>query len=183
MKPGVLISSFTDNKNRTVTVTTITEGDCADLLSYANALIAEDTFVLLSGDPLTKEHEETYVKDTLKLQSEDKKIHCIARCEGKLISSFEVRRYSLRKSHVGEVGISVTKEFRDSGIGKKCMQILIEEAKKIGLRMLVLTCFAMNFRAIGLYTSCGFKQTGVVPGMLFFKGTYVDEVSMCLSLV
>ncbi len=39
-------------------VTTLQESDLPDLLSYANNLIDEDTFVLLSGHHLTKKHEK-----------------------------------------------------------------------------------------------------------------------------
>jgi RimJ/RimL family protein N-acetyltransferase len=177
------LATFQDKKHQTVIVTKLVESDADDLLAYANELIAEDTFILLSGLPLTKAYEEIYVQEAIRLMGENKKIHLLARIDGKIVSSFEVRRYMLRKEHVGEVGISVAKQFRDSGIGKKCLQILIENAKKMGLRMLVLTCFAINSRAIGLYESVGFQKSGVIPDMLLYKGNYEDEVKMYLPLV
>lgn len=182
MEPGTRIISFKDNKNRMVTVTTLAASDLDDLLAYANNLIAEDTFVLLSGKPLTLEHEKKYVKDTLEQVKKKKKIHLIARVNGEFASSFEVRILPLRKSHVAEVGISVSRKFRNEGIGKKCMELLISEAKKIGLRMLVLTCFATNDRAIHMYESLGFVECGRVPEMLLYKGKYEDEISMYLPL-
>ena len=183
MKSGMPIVTFQDVKNRIVTVTTLSLTDLDDLLAYANELIEEDTYVLLSGIPLSRVHEEKYINEAIKLMLEDKKIHLIARIDGKLVSSFEIRRYTLRQSHVGEIGISIAKEFRDSGIGKQCMRILIGEARKMGLRTLVLTCFAINSRAIGLYESFGFRKVGIIPGMFLYKGKYVDEVSMYLPLV
>ncbi|EKD67313.1 MAG: GCN5-related N-acetyltransferase, partial [uncultured bacterium] len=134
-----------------IKITPLQESDLSDLLAYANNLIDEDTFVLLSGNHLTYEHEKTYVLDAINAMKEKKKIHLIARIGGKLAASFEVRVLPLRKSHAGEIGISVAPEFRGSGVGKKCMEILIKEAKKLGLRLLVLTCFAINARAIHVY--------------------------------
>ena len=141
-----------------IIVTTLQASDLPDLLAYANNLIDEDTFVLLSGNHLTYEHEKKYVHDAIKAISEKKKIHLIARIDGKLAASFEVRVLPLRKSHAGEIGISVAPEFRGMGVGKKCMKILITEAKKMGLKLLILTCFAINARAIHIYESFGFKK-------------------------
>jgi RimJ/RimL family protein N-acetyltransferase len=182
MEPGTHITSFQDNTGRTVTVTTLQESDFEDLLTYANNLVDEDTYVLLSGSHLTRNHEKKYVTDAISDMHKKKKIHLIARIDGKLAASFEVRILPLRKSHAGEIGISLAPAYRDSGIGKKCMEILITEAKKAGLRLLVLTCFATNARAMHVYTSFGFQESGRIPGLLYYKGTYEDEVMMYLPL-
>jgi len=182
MKPGTRVTSFTDSKGRTVTVTTLQDSDLEDILIYANNLIDEDTFVLLSGSHLTRAHEKKYIASSLKAMKKNKQIHLVARINNELVALFEVRVLPLRKSHAGEIGISIAPQYRDSGIGKKCMEILIHEAKNIGLRLLVLTCFAINTRALHLYTSFGFQEGGRIPGLLFFKNKYEDEILMYLSL-
>lgn len=182
MESGILITSFQDNRRRTVTATTLQESDFEDLLTYANNLIDEDTFVLLSGSHLTRKHEKKYVTDAISDMQKKKKIHLIARIDGNLAASFEVRILPLRKSHAGEIGISLAPAYRDCGIGKKCTEILINEAKKAGLRLLVLTCFATNARALHVYQSFGFQETGRIPGLLYYKGKYEDEVMMYLPL-
>lgn len=178
MEPGTTIATLTTKTGKTVHIRSLGEQDTDLLLSYANALIDEDTFVLLSGDHLTHEHEGEYVEKAVADCRMDKKIHLLAFIDGELASSFEVRRYSLRKSHVGEVGISVTKKFRGDGVGKLCLATLIREAEKMGLTLLVLTCFASNEAAINLYRSVGFCESGRTPGMLLYKGKYEDEISM-----
>lgn len=183
MEPGKEIARFQTKQGKKVIVRTLQESDLPDLLTYANHLIDEDTFILLSGDHLTQKHEKKYVDDAIAAMKKKKKIHCIARIDGTLIASFEVRILPLRTSHVGEIGISVVPAYRDSGIGTKCMEILISEAKKAGLRLLTLTCFAMNERAIHVYESFGFKKAGCIPGLFFYKGGYEDELIMYLPLV
>ncbi len=183
MESGIEITRFKTKQGIEVIVTTLQDSDLPDLLIYANNLIDEDTFVLLSGNHLTQKHEKKYVDDAIKAMREKKKIHFIARIDGKLAGSFEVRMLPLRKSHAGEIGISLAPAYRDSGIGKKCMEILINEAKKAGLRLLILTCFAINARAIHIYESFGFKKAGVIPGLLYYKGKYEDEIIMHLPLV
>lgn len=182
MKPGMEIVRFISKQGKEVVVTTLQSSDLDDLLTYANTLIDEDTFILLSEKHLTHAHEKKYVNEAIDLMKKNKKIHLIARVDGVIVSSFEVRMLPLRKSHVGEIGISVDKDYRNSGIGKKCMEILIAEAKKAGLRLLVLTCFAINIRALYMYTSFGFKKAGAIPGLLYYKGKYEDEVMMYLPI-
>lgn len=178
MEPGTIIATLTTKTGKTVHIRSLGEHDTDILLSYANALIDEDTFVLLSGDHLTREYEEEYVKKAVADCSAGKKIHLLAFIDDELASSFEIRRYSLRKSHVGEVGISVTKKFRGDGVGKLCLSALIQEAEKLGLTLLVLTCFASNEKAMNLYKSLGFVECGKVPGALLYKDVYIDEVHM-----
>lgn len=182
MEPGIEIARFTTKQGKDVVVTALQESDFTDLLAYANNLIDEDTFVLLSGNHLTEEYEKKYVEDAISAMKQKKKIHLIARIDGKLAASFEVRILPLRKSHAGEIGISLTPAYRDGGIGKQCMEILIDQAKKAGLRLLVLTCFAGNARALHVYRSFGFQDAGRIPGLLYYKGTYEDEVLMYLPL-
>lgn len=182
MEPGIEITRFKTKQGIEVIVTTLQDSDLPDLLAYANNLIDEDTFILLSGNHLTRKHEKKYVSDAIRDMRKKKKIHLIARIDGTLAASFEVRVLPLRKSHAGEIGISLASAYRDSGIGTKCIEILISEAKKVGLRLLILTCFAINTRAIHIYKSFGFKKAGRIPGLLYYKNTYEDEVMMYLPL-
>ena len=183
MEPGIKIARFTTIQGKEVIVTTLQESDLPDLLTYANTLIAEDTFMLLSGAPLTEEFEKKYVDDAIDAMHKGKKIHFIARIDGCLAASFEIRILPLRKSHAGEIGISLTKPCRGQGIGKKCMELLIWEAKKAGLRLLTITCFAINTPALHMYKSLGFRKAGRIPGFLYYKGNYEDEVIMYLPLI
>lgn len=183
MEPGKEIARFQTKQGKEVVVTTLQESDLPDLLTYANNLIDEDTFVLLSGDHLTRKHEKKYVDDAIVAMREKKKMHFIARIDGTLAASFEVRILPLRKSHAGEIGISLAPSYRDSGIGTTCMELLISEAKKAGLRLLVLTCFVINARAIHMYKSFGFQEAGRIPGLLFYKGMYEDEMMMYSPLI
>jgi len=183
MEPGIEIARFTTIQGKEVIVTTLRESDLPDLLTYANNLIAEDTCILLSGAQLTKEFEKKYVDDTIDAMQKRKKIHFIARIDGCLAASFEIRILPLRKSHGGEIGISIAKAYRGQGIGKKCMELLIREAHNAGLRLLTLTCFAINTRALHMYTSLGFRKAGRIPGFLYYKGNYEDEVIMYLPLI
>ena len=182
MKSGTIIKTFKSQKGREVTIRAIEPGDVDGLLTYANSLIAEDTTVLLSGKPLTREYEETYVKETLEKMEKDKKIHLVAIIDNAIAGSLELRRGERRKSHTADVGISILKEYRGEGIGRECLKILIDEARKLKLKLLTLSCFEINEGAIHLYESLGFKKAGTIPEALLYKGNYINEVIMYLPL-
>jgi RimJ/RimL family protein N-acetyltransferase len=182
MKPGILIKSWITKKGNQAHLRVIKSTDLDDLYKYANALIVEDTFVMLSGKPLTKAFEKKYLDETLKKVKKDQKIHLVVEVNDKFAGSSEVRILEKRSSHVGEIGISISKDYREEGIGTVCLQTLIEIAKTRGLKLLTLSCFEINVRAIHTYEKVGFKITGVIPGMLFFKNKYENEVFMYLKI-
>jgi RimJ/RimL family protein N-acetyltransferase len=48
----------------------------------------------------------------------------------------------------------------------------------MGLKVLMLSAFASNKRAIHVYEKVGFVQNGRIPRKFFKDGKYVDEVIM-----
>ena len=83
-------------------------------------------------------------------------------------------------SHVGLFGISLSKDFRGRGLGKKLMELVLEESKKNlkNLRILDLECFANNSIACDLYKSFGFKEYGRLPKGIAYNGDFVDAILM-----
>ena len=56
---------------------------------------------------------------------------------------------------------------------------LIQEAKdSLGLKLLTLTVFANNPRARNLYNKVGFKEAGIIPNSIYYKGEYIDQIMM-----
>ena len=62
-------------------------------------------------------------------------------------------------------------------------ETLIAEGKKLGLRLLTLTCFSDNKSAIGLYEKFGFVRVGTIPHSYHYKGSYHGETIMYKELV
>lgn len=182
MKPGQLVKTFTSKKGSNVVIRYLKENDLEDLLAYANGLISEDTYIALSGKKITNAQEKKYVSESLKKVNKDEKIHLVAFVNDKFASSAEVRRLDRRSTHVGEIGIAISKPFREEGIGTVLLQTLIDEAKKLGLTLLVLDCFECNNLALHVYQKLGFKKAGVLPGMFNYKNTFVGEVRMYLAI-
>lgn len=94
-----------------------------------------------------------------------------------MASSELSRRLSGYDKHLGGIGIAIKKGFRDSGIGTEMMKTLVEQGKSWGLKVLMLTVFANNARALHVYRKIGFVETGRIPKKFFKEGQYLDEVT------
>ena len=78
MEFGKIIKTFKSKKGNEVVVRSIRPEDIDDLLAYANALIAEDTFILLNDKSITREEEEKYVTEAIAHIEKREKIHLVA---------------------------------------------------------------------------------------------------------
>ncbi len=182
MKPGEIIKTFITKKGSQVLIRRLKWEDLDSLLAYVNALVAEDTYVQMSGRAVTREEELHYLTDSLIKMEQNQKIHLIVEVNGKFAGSAEIRRHERRQSHMGDIGISIVKPHREEGIGTVLFETLIAEGRKLGLTLLTLTCFANNQRAIHVYEKLGFQRAGLIPKAFKYKDNYVDELIMYLPL-
>jgi RimJ/RimL family protein N-acetyltransferase len=106
----------------------------------------------------------------------------VAEVEGKVVASSDLHPQKGYDKHVGVIGIVIKKGVRDVGIGTEIMKTLVEQAKKTGLKVLTLSAFATNKRAIHVYEKIGFAQTGRVLKKHFRDGQFIDEVIMTMLL-
>lgn len=184
MNPGKIIKTFKSKKGTNVVFRVLREDDLDRMLTFINTLIAEDTFIGLYGEPLTREAEKKHLDETLENMNKGDKIVIVVEINGRYVGSGDLRRETIpRKKHGGNIGISLLKEYREEGIGAELLTTLIEESKKLGLSLLRLTCLENNGRALHLYEKLGFKRCGIIPNACFWKGGYVGEVTLYLPLV
>ena len=181
MKPGKIIKTFTSKKGNEVVIRYPKWEDLDAVMEFANGLVAEDTFVMLS-EKQTRADETKWMADTFAAIETGKKIQLVAEVNGEYAGNCEIRIQDKRKSHVGDIGISLGANYRDEGIGAALFSALIEEGKKAGLKLLILHCFETNARALHVYEKLGFKRAGLVPGVYAYKGSYVGEVTFYLPI-
>ena len=183
MNFGKVIKSFTSKKGRQVVFRYPKEDDTKAMLEFINELISEDTFIEAHSQFKTEEEEQQYLDSLLADIDMGKKVHLAVEVGGKYVGNAELRKLPHRKAHVGELRISLRKEFREEGIGTELMQTLIELGKAMRLRLLTLYVFENNHRALHLYQKLGFRRAGMVPGAIYFKNEYIGEVKMYLPLI
>ncbi len=156
-------------------------GDVIAMTNYINALSRERTFVLRQGEQITRKEEEKILANILKGIKVKNTILLLAFSGKNLVGISGVHQVdkTVRK-HVGELAISVSKNFRGERIGEILMREVIKESKRklSGLTKIILDVFSINTKARRLYTKLGFRQYGVLPKGLRYKGKLTPEVLM-----
>jgi RimJ/RimL family protein N-acetyltransferase len=177
MKAGKTIRSYTARNNLKVVLRTPKWEDLDDLLQLINSLVDEKADIA-RVEKATREEEIDWLSKALSLLEKDETFYLVGEVEGKSVAISEINKRSGCEKHVGIVGIAIRSGFRDLGIGTEMMKALVSHAKEAGLKVLTLTAFASNERAIHVYEKVGFVQTGRVPKKFFKEGRFVDEVIM-----
>lgn len=150
------------------------ESDLSELLRYINTLIAEDTFILMSGKPITRQEEATWLRGVLKNIEKKEAVYLLVFDGKKLVANASVVRQQRRLSHIGLFGITVAIEYRGDGLGKQLMNLALEQAKEIGVQMVILEVFGNNDVGCSLYQKLGFERYGVLPKALVFHDLLID---------
>jgi putative acetyltransferase len=84
-----------------------------------------------------------------------------------------------RRSHVGNIGISVHDEWQGKGVGTALMCAILDLADNwLNLRGLELEVYADNEAAISLYERMGFEVEGTLRQHAYRDGQYVDSKMM-----
>ena len=175
MKSGKTIRSFTAKDRRKVILRTPKWEDLDDLLELINSLVEEKADILRT-EKVSREEEIDWLSKVLNRLEKDETFYMVAEVNGKVVAVSEINRRSGYEKHVGVIGIAIRSGFRDSGIGTEMMKTLVEQAQEMGLKVLTLTAFATNKRAIHVYQKVGFVQTGTIPKKHFKEGKYIDEI-------
>jgi L-phenylalanine/L-methionine N-acetyltransferase len=96
-----------------------------------------------------------------------------------LVGQVGLHPQTTRRSHVGQVGISVGDGWQRRGIGRHLMAQVLDLADNwLGLRRLELYVFADNDAAIALYRRCGFEIEARLRGQVLREGRLVDSFLM-----
>ncbi|MGB9598674.1 MAG: GNAT family N-acetyltransferase, partial [Minisyncoccales bacterium] len=132
---------------------------------YINSLIEEEAMISLKTKKSRKE-ERNWLKEKLKNIKKKKEVMLLAEDKGKIVGVAAIYLKTERQSHVGEFGISVRKEYRGIGLGKKLTKEILKLAKKElkpKLKIVRLSVFSTNKIAQNLYKKFGFKMVAKIP--------------------
>ncbi|MBM7689556.1 GNAT family N-acetyltransferase [Enterococcus ureilyticus] len=96
----------------------------------------------------------------------------LALADGKVIGTASVKASSKKRmEHIGEIGISILKDYWGFGLGSLMMEELIEWAKESKvIRRLELTVQHRNQRAVHVYEKIGFQTEAIMA-----RGAKTDE--------
>lgn len=147
-----------------------------------NSLIEEDAMISLNKKQ-TLEEEKIWLEETLQSVKERRGVFLVVKERNKVIGSSGVKLRKGRENHIGELGISIRKEYRGKGLGTKLMAEILKEARKeLKPKIIRLSVFSENTIAQNLYKKFGFKKVARVPKQLEYKGKLTDEIIMIKEL-
>lgn len=153
-------------------------------LSYINDLIKEDIY-LIAAKKITVTEEKAWLIGELKKIKAKKEILLVAESDGKIIGTSVISLLKGKQSHLGLFGISLSKDYRGTGIGYFMADKIIGLAKndlKPAPKIIYLGVFDDNRTARELYKKIGFKEVARVPDQFLHKGKLMDEIIMQLYL-
>ncbi len=162
-----------------------TMDDIEVLQQFINEASAERTFISLQGETFSFEEEAQYLESVLTKIEVCNAVKLMVFAGEELLAVGDVTRMKASTcSHVASLGIIVAKAARGKGIGKKLMELLINESrdKLPGIEMIILSVYQQNEIARKLYASLGFKEYGRLPNGRKRGSEYDDEIEMYLPI-
>lgn len=175
---GKAIKTFTSKKANQIMVRYPKWEDLDQLVTFINTISKEDTFITFSGEEISKDSEMAYLTSVFTAMEKQHASHLYVFHNDILIGNCQVARREKRHEHIGRIGITVGREYREEGIGTELLSILFAEAKRLGFAMVDLMVYGTNDRAYHLYQKMGFQEAGRMPGSVRYKDGFLDEIWM-----
>lgn len=177
---------FYDLNGRKLVLRSAEKEDAETLLPYLKRVCGETRFLVREADEcrdLTVEQEVAFINGHLE---NERACLIVAELDGEYVgnASFDVAGISRRNAHRADIGIALYQAYTGMGIGKKLFALILEAIENCGFEAAELTVVEGNDRAIHMYESFGFVETGRIPkANKYDDGTYADEIHMVKSLI
>ena len=156
------------------------EEDAEMLRHYIKKACGETRFLMAESDEmdLSLEEELEFLNSH---RESDGGMLIIGFLDGEHVGNCSFMRVSgsRRYAHRASVGIALLQKFTGQGIGKIMFEVMLEEIEKAGFEQAELIVIEHNDRAMHMYESFGFKETGRKPNAnKYDDGTYADDIFM-----
>lgn len=154
-----------------ITIREAVPDDAQQIAAALQQVAVETPYLVMNGEGPAIEVEEL-AHNLADLYDSPNNVLMVAIIENRIVGTASVSASSKKRmEHLGEVGISILKDYWGFGLGKAMMESLIDWSCEGGIiRRLELTVQERNQRAIQLYEKVGFQTEAILP-----RGTKTDE--------
>ncbi|MHC5372470.1 N-acetyltransferase family protein [Enterococcus sp. LJL120] len=159
-----------------ITIREAVPEDAAAILTLSKKIGGETDFLVMDETGLNLTEEQEALQLAAIYQSENNVLF-VALANEAIVGLASIHSDSSPKiAHIGEIGISILKEFWGIGLGTALLEELIFWAQETEItRRLELTVQARNQRAVNLYQNFGFQREAVMErGAVTVEGTFLD---------
>lgn len=157
--------------------------DAQAIISFLNRVGGESDYLTfgLNEFPISVEEEIEIIKESLEKENS---LMLIAKIDHKIASQLflDVPTQS-RLSHIGHLGLTVSKSYWGNALGQKMLAAAITWAKEKKLAKIQLQVRTDNLRAINLYKNFNFTIEGTITHALKINHIFYDEFLMGLDLL
>ncbi len=164
--------------NHTYIIREAVPDDAEKMILYLNQVGGESDNLLHGENGFKVPVEGVKRKLALSRESENS-IVLIALENEQIIARAELEGYyPARIRHRAKFSISVRKEYWNQGIGTEMIKRIVEQAKKMKIRVIELEVISDNVRGIHLYRKMGFADIGIYKEYFYVNGMFKDAVVM-----
>jgi RimJ/RimL family protein N-acetyltransferase len=142
VKAGTVLRKFKSKGGHKVTLRTPAWRDLDGLLEFINSLVEEDAMIARDST-VTQDEEVDWLAERLKNLEKDRNMQIVADVDDVVIASCGLSPRGGRMGHVGSLGISISKGYRNLNIGQEMMK----ELEKYMQLILVLRSLLSRFSA------------------------------------
>ena len=148
--------------------------------SFTKTILSESPYLLTTAAEfnITTNEQKQFL---IEMVNAEGKIALVADYDGKIIGFLDFHNgHRQRIKHQGSFGMSVKEEFRNQGVGKALLTVLLEWGRNnLLIEKICLEVFANNNKAIALYKSFGFFEEGRKrKAIKVDDSTYYDVILM-----
>lgn len=172
---------FAAKDGREVTLRTPKWEDLDDMLDFINSLVEEEA-PIAKDNMVTREEEVDWLVNCLAGLEKGNLVVIVAEVEGKMVGQVFLTPRFGRLRHIGNLGISVKKGYRNIGIGYELLREAEPHAENLGITIIYLEVFDSNKNAIHLYRKSGYREVGRIPRGALYMGHYIDSISMVKAI-
>lgn len=182
MKTGKILRKFNAKNGKKVILRTPKMEDLDDFLELINSLVDEKAQIYIT-QKFTRKEETKWLLKILSCLEKDEAFFLVAEVDKKAIGLSEFQIKSGDKDHrVGEIGIIISKKYRNLGIGTTILKTILEQAALFGLKTVTVIPFSTNSHAIHVYKKVGFVKSSILPKKHFRQDKVIDQIIMSKTI-
>jgi RimJ/RimL family protein N-acetyltransferase len=152
-----------------------TPDDAGVITANIQAVCAEQVYLYTDGFVLTDEWRHALAHP---VDEDGGRLLVVAQVDDQVVGHLRLfsEWYGPKGRHVGEVGLSIVKPWRERGVGTAMMLYASAWAERAHFQKLTASVIATNRRALNLFARFDFIQEGCRVRQFNVVGQYVDEI-------
>ena len=183
MKSKINNNVITLKNGQLLTIRPTQESDTKELLEYVRDVSGETDFLTFGPDEygLSIEDQAKHIKQTNRNKNSISLIGCVG---DKIIATLYFENGPRKRiSHVGELGVTVTRSYWRQGVGFSIINVFLKWAVNTNhIRQVNARIHEDNDRSQKLCKKLGFKKYGNLERSFLIDGTFYNAVIMGINI-